>query len=412
MEFFILTEEEYYNYWNNHPLKTFLSTIEIGKLREKNNWKVHYVGIKENNKINGAAMLLSKRKKLNTYEFYSPRGFLIDYNNVKLLNYFTKEIIKYIKKNKGYKLRIDPYIINKERDINGNVKKDGVDNKNIILSLKKLGFKKIPVKDSEQVTWMFSLDLEGKTEEEIFKEMKPNTRNTIRKVEKSGIKIKELKFNELHKFDNIINSTAERKNFKSRTKKYYEDMYNLFSPKNEIKYFITELNISEYIKNLEKELEEKIKKLEEIKSNIKKKNTLKNEINNIENKIKDAKKIREEENNDIITLSGSMFMLIKPEIIYLTSGNYEKYLKFNSQYLLQWELIKYGIKNNFKKHNFYGIPENINKHPDNYGIYEFKKGFNGYVEELIGEYELPINFYYYIFKFIHKLKEVKYALHL
>ena len=189
-------------------------------------------------------------------------------------------------------------------------------------------------------------------------------------------------------------------------------MYNLFSPKNEIKYFITELNISEYIKNLEKELEEKIKKLEEIKSNIKKKNTLKNEINNIENKIKDAKKIREEENNDIITLSGSMFMLIKPEIIYLTSGNYEKYLKFNSQYLLQWELIKYGIKNNFKKHNFYGIPENINKHPDNYGIYEFKKGFNGYVEELIGEYELPINFYYYIFKFIHKLKEVKYALHL
>ena len=56
------------------------------------------------------------------------------------------------------------------------------------------------------------------------------------------------------------------------------------------------------------------------------------------------------------------------------------------------------------KHNFYGIPENINEHPDNYGIYEFKKGFNGYVEELIGEYELPLSFHYYIFKLLHKIR--------
>ena len=73
-------------------------------------------------------------------------------------------------------------------------------------------------------------------------------------------------------------------------------------------------------------------------------------------------------------------------------------MKFNSQYLIQWELIKYGIKKGFKKHNFYGIPENINEHPKDYGIYEFKKGFNGYVEELIGEYELPITFHYNIFR--------------
>ena len=105
-------------------------------------------------------------------------------------------------------------------------------------------------------------------------------------------------------------------------------------------------------------------------------------------------------------------MFIKPEIVYLSSGNYEEYLKFNSQYLLQWEVIKYGLNNGYKKHNFYGIPENINNHPENNGIYEFKKVFNGYVEELIGEYELPITKDYYLFKLFNKLKEVKYALHL
>ena len=31
-------------------------------------------------------------------------------------------------------------------------------------------------------------------------------------------------------------------------------------------------------------------------------------------------------------------------------------MKFNSQYLLQWMMIQYGIEHGFKKHNFYGIP--------------------------------------------------------
>ena len=107
----------------------------------------------------------------------------------------------------------------------------------------------------------------------------------------------------------------------------------------------------------------------------------------------------------VITLSGSMFIMIKPEIIYLSSGNYTEYLHFNSQYLIQWEMIKYGIKNGFKRHNFYGIPADINLHPKDYGIYEFKKGFNGYVEELIGEYEMPISWQYYALKLIHKVRK-------
>ena len=412
MEFFELTEQEYESYWKNHPLKTFLSSKEIGKLRKKRNWQVNYVGIKENETLCGATMLLSKRKKLNKYEFYSPRGFLIDYNNQKLLEYFTKEIINYIKSKNGYKLRIDPYIINKERDRDGNIIKDGKNNEKIIKNLKKLGFKKVPQNKNEQVTWMFSLDLEGKTEEDILKEMKPNTRNIIKKTEKIGIKIKELALDELPKFNNIIKSTGIRKHFITRDNSYYEDMYKLFHQKNEVKYYITELDLNNYVELLEKEKYDKENKLQ--RKNIKqtKKEELEKDIKILEKKIIDAKDIKRRTNSDIITLSGSMFMLIEPEIVYLSSGNYEEYLKFNSQYLIQWELIKYGIRKGFKKHNFYGIPENINNHPDNYGIYEFKKGFNGYVEELIGEYELPISTYYYLDKFIHKLKEVKHALHL
>ena len=254
---------------------------------------------------------------------------------------------------------------------------------------------------------MFSLNLEGKTEEQILKEMKPNTRNTIRKAEKFGISVKEITYEELDRFQNIMEETSKRKGFSNRKLSYYQDMYQLFHDKEEVKFFITELNLKDYIERLEKEKEEKEEKknsLNDAKYNEGNKKNLENEIETLERRINDSKKIISEKKTDTITLSGSMFMLIKPEVIYLSSGNYEEFMKFNSQYLIQWELIKYGIENGFKKHNFYGIPENINEHPKDYGIYEFKRGFNGYVEELIGEFELPINAFYKVFKLIHKIK--------
>jgi len=408
MEFVEIKESEYEKFWENHPLKTFLSSKEIGKLREKNGWIKYFVGLKQKNKIIAAAMLVSRKRKLSKYEFYAPRGFLIDFNDTKTVNLFVKEIKKFVKERNGYILRIDPYIINKERDIDGNIVKDGIDNTKVIENLKQLGFKKVKEENMEQVGWMFSLGLDRKTEEEILKEMKPNTRNTIRKAEKFGIEIKELSYNELNKFEDIMIETGARKNFSIRKLEYFQDMYNLFYDKNQIKYYITELNLKKYIEKIKKEKEEKeekIKSLSDAKYNEGQRKGLTNEITSLEKRIKESTEIIKNKGKDVITLSGSMFIMIQPEIIYLSSGNYEEYMKFNSQYLIQWEMIKYGIKNGFKKHNFYGIPANINTHPKDYGIYEFKRGFNGYVEELIGEFELPITWHYNLFKLIHKIKK-------
>ena len=237
--------------------------------------------------------------------------------------------------------------------------------------------------------------------------MKPNTRNTIRKAEKFGITVNEISYDELERFQSIMEETSQRKGFANRRLSYYQEMYNLFHEKNEVKFFITELNLKNYVEGLKeerKEKEEKINSLSDAKYNDGAKKNLTNEMESIDKRIKESEEIMEEKKTDVITLSGSMFMLIQPEVIYLSSGNYEEFMKFNSQYLIQWELIKYGIENGFKKHNFYGIPENINEHPKDYGIYEFKRGFNGYVEELIGEYELPITFHYYLMKMIHKIR--------
>lgn len=407
MDFVELTEKEYQKFWENHPLKTFLSAPKIAKLREKSNWKSYFVGVKENKKVVAAALLLSHKRKFNVNEFYSPRGFLLDYNNKELLTFFVEKVKEFAKSKNGYILRIDPYVIYKQRDINGDIVEGGEDNSHVVEQLTSLGFKKVKTENMEQVGWMFSLGLEGKTEEQILKEMKPNTRNTIRKAEKLGITMTELSYDELDRFQNIMEETGERKNFAVRNVEYFQNMYNLFHESNEVKYYVTELNLKEYTKRLNdeiKEKEEKLSNLGDAKYNDGQRKNISSEIESLKKRIDDAKEIMEKTNKDIITLSGSMFILIDPEIIYLSSGNYEEYMRFNSQYLIQWELIKYGIKNNFKKHNFYGIPANINEHPKDYGIYEFKKGFNGYVEELIGEFELPLKKEYYLIKLLKKLK--------
>ncbi len=407
MEFTEITEKEYTKFWEKHPLKTFLSAPEISKLREKSGWITYFVGVKENKKLIAASMLFAHKRHFNSYEFYSPRGYLLDFNNTKLVDFFTKKIKEFVSDHKGYIFRVDPYLIYKERDLDGNIVEGGEDNSKVVEHLKELGFKKVPTKNLEQVSWMFSLGLEGKTEEQILKEMKPNTRNLIRKAEKFGITVNEISYDELDRFQSIMEETGERKGFSVRKLSYFQEMYKLFHDKNEVKYFITELNLKDYIKRLKdeiKEKEEKISSLSDAKYNDGAKKNLNNEIESLKKRIDDSESIIKEQGKDIITLSGSMFMLIQPEVIYLSSGNYEEFMKFNSQYLIQWELIKYGIENGFKKHNFYGIPENINTHPKDYGIYEFKRGFNGYVEELIGEWELPINWKYKLFKIIHKIK--------
>lgn len=408
MKFQEITEKEYREFWENHPLKTFLSAPEISKLREKSNWTTYYVGVKEEKKLIAATMLLSHKRHFGKYEFYSPRGYLLDFKNKELLEFFTNELKKYIKDKKGYVLRIDPYVIYKERDIDGNIVADGIDNSDVVNNLQSFGFKKVKTENMEQVGWMFSLNLEGKTEEQILKEMKPNTRNTIRKAEKFGITVNEISYDELDRFQNIMVETGERKGFGVRKLSYFQEMYKLFHDKNEVKYFITELDLNAYIKRLEEEKqekEEKLNSLSDAKYNDGQKKNLTNEIASLDKRIIDSNKIKAESGKEVITLSGSMFMLIQPEVIYLSSGNYKEYMKFNSQYLIQWELIKYGIENGFKKHNFYGIPANINEHPKDYGIYEFKRGFNGVVEELIGEFALPITWHYNLFELIHKIKK-------
>lgn len=78
-------------------------------------------------------------------------------------------------------------------------------------------------------------------------------------------------------------------------------------------------------------------------------------------------------------------MLYGDETIYLFSGGNDEYNEYGGQYLIQWDIINYAINNGYRRHNFFGI-FGCKEGLTDYGIYLFKRGFNDYVEELLGQY--------------------------
>ena len=415
MKFQILNINEFNDFLNNSELNNFLQSPLMDEVTKLKNQEVYYVGMKKDKSILCACRLIAIPSRLGKKCFYSPRGFIIDFNDLELLKLFTNELKKFIKSKNGFELIIDPNILYKERDINGNLVQNGFDNSYVINNLKKLGYNHLGFTKgtdiSKQVRWVFSINIKGKTEEELFSSFKPNTRNLISRASKSGIHIEELNYENLYKFKKITEDTADRIGFSDKSLEYYQAMYKNFVPNKKAKFILASINLKDYLDSLisqKSELNNNLKELEsnEIssKSAKSKYNNLVSEINNLSNKIDKITDLIKADGK-IIDLSSAMFITYGKEVIYAFSGNIDKYMSFNAQYLIQWEMIKYALNNGFEKYNFYGISGIFDKNDSNYGVYEFKRGFNGQVEEYIGEFTLPISFYYKINKFIKAIKK-------
>lgn len=351
MEFTEISENEFKTFAESHPQFSFFQTPAIADYRAKRGWQKHYVALKKGKKIIAGTMMVSKPAMFKKKVFYAPRGPLIDYEDPKILKPFFENLKAYIKERNGYVFRFDPYFEYRERDIDGQIVEGGYNHEQAIQNLKDLKIKVDPHPD--QIKWLFALDLD-KSPEELKKSFRQNTRNLINRTLKSDIKIRELKKDELKDFYKMCSSTAERKHFEHENKPlaYYEDFYDLFG-KN-IKYWMAETK---------------------------------------------------DEKGKTIQLSCGMFILSgKREIVYLIAGNNPDYYDLNAQYFIQWEIINFAKKHKYERYNFYGISGNFDKNDPSYGMYRFKKGFGGYVIELIGGFEMPVTKFYYFHKLISKLR--------
>lgn len=351
MDFKQISVDDFRQFADKSPYRSFMQTPEIATYRERNGWTVYYFAVEKDQAIIAASMVLAKPLFLGKSLFIAPGGPLMDLENDELVRFFFARLKKYIKTHNGFALQISPYYELIERDRNGEIISEGFNHQKAANNLKQCGFRLSP--HASQPRYLFALDINHRSADELMASFKRNTRNHIRKAEKKGVIIRELQKSELSIFKTITKSTSERRHFTDRTLDYYEQMYDLFYERQEIKYIVAEAEI-------------------------------------------DGK---------TVPLSAAMFMLYGDEIVYLFSGSEQQYMRdYNAQYLIQWHMIKYASEHGYARYNFYGIQSLPNQNSEDYGIYDFKKGFGGQVIELIGTYEMPIGFLYHVRAFLSRIK--------
>jgi len=424
-----LNKKEFKKFADKHPQITFHQTEEWANLKKVNNWDAYYLGMKdEKGKIVAASMILAKTLPIiKKNMFYSPRGFLIDYNNYELLKEFTIKIKEYLKKKNGIFVKIDPFVEYQEHDNNGEIVKNGYNNKEAVNNLQKLGYKFFGfnlMQDTLQPRWMHVIDTENKTLDDVLKDMESKTRQILRKNERCGITTREITRDELPIFKDIMKHTSDRREFVDRPLSYYEAMWDNLHDSGILKILIAEIDFNVYEKNTKEEKEEVEKNLKDriykkeknlLKMNEKKYNSSNKQdeetIKRLEKQLEKIKDLKKEYGEKEI-LGGILFLIYGNEVLSLHGGSHAKLMQFQSAYTIHFEGVKMAVTGKYKRYNFYGITGDFRKENPLYGLYLFKKSFGGHVVELIGEYDLVISKFWYktyniAFKIYHKLKNLK-----
>lgn len=417
MEFKILKREEFKKFSGEHDQESFLQTVELGDLKEELGNIVHYVGVTNKGKLVGATLLLEEKSIMGKKTFYAPRGFLIDYNNLELLKFFTEELKKYIKKHKGFMLTIDPNVIYRVRSSEGEILNDDKDkNDTLVENLKSLGFTHFGFNtylEALQVRWEYRLKLD-RPYEEISKDFSKSTRKNIESCYKKGLLVRRGKIEDLPSMEEIFESTSKRKDFFSRSLDYYQKMYKHMHDLMTI--YIAYLDPDIYLKHAQGLLDEEKKNREQLDEKLKsccvgpklqhQIELSDNAINKYSEELEKAKKFKEEYPNgkDVGVL---LSMKSGNEYLTLSSGILEEYKSFTPKYALYDYHIKDAYEMGYEYVDFYGITGDFDKSNKYYGIYEFKKGFNGNVVELVGQFTLPVTGFY---KFYKTMKTIKHKI--
>lgn len=330
MEFETLTPEEFSKFEKTQTVGNFFQSVERAKLREKMGFKSYLLGVKENRKVILAALLVEREK-----EAWIQLGPILNYNNLKLLDFFLENLKTFSKQNKFIKLEIFPPLVLSIRDIDGHViKKHNLDR--VFKLFKKHGFthEGFTTKvENKANRWMFIKDLTGiKTLRDAELTMNSSTRKKLHKSKRElDLKILTDK-KELKEWRQALVESDLKNHIKTRDLKYFEDLWDTFG---ENVIFI---------------------------------------------------EARRKDNGELV--SSEVDILHPNEMVAFLAGTIEKNKHFNGSTAIKGWNIEECLKRGQTRLNLYGMEGDFS--PENPLLY-FKGGLRGVVEEYIGGFSLVSN---------------------
>lgn len=390
-----LSKTEFNEFTNYLEICPFEQSIYWANFKSGENWHPYFLGLEDKNKLLGATLLLAnENKSIKKRFFYAPQGFLIDYKNYDLLEIFTKEIINFVKEKNGIYLKIDPEILTTEKDENGRELQGGINNLFIKDYLLKLGFIETD-NNTLNPKYTMKLDLTDKSLNDILNNMSKKARQIIKRNERLGYIVRELKQDELPIFIKTMDKISSKFNTIEYELPFYEDLASAFT-KEHLKIMIAELDLNTTLNNLKKE--EKVLQIEKEKriglyqnnqlteeTFIEKELGYKEQINIINKRRKYYLSLKEKTDNDKIFLGGYLFLMYGKEITALIGGMDDEYIDLDVSYSIHFKMLKKAMEYGYRSYNFYE-GKDVND-----GGFFFKQNFGAKLFEHIGEFDYPID---------------------
>lgn len=202
-----------------------------------------------------------------------------------------------------------------------------------IESLKKRGF--IPKRKQVQPRTSFHVDL-TRDLPDILASFAEKTRYNIRLSEKKGVTVTDASTEEgVQTFYKIYEETAKRERFLIHPLSYYQKVRSFLIDKGYGKVFLA------YYKNE--------------------------------------------------PIAGIFIFSFGERVWYMYGASKSSHRNIMPNHALHWHVMTWAKKKGYKVYDLWGIPSSPTERHPLYGVYRFKKGFNGKLVKLIGAYDLPFN---------------------
>lgn len=387
-----VNEDEYDLFAQSQPNANFLQSPGIARRRVESGWSSDFWALKNKaNEIVAAALLQKYPIGLGYYTVECQEGPLLDYGDQDIFRIFLHELKHQLRNIKAASLRVNPpiaqNIYNEQLQLTSRPEFAVRATKELTAA----GFQHLPPtvtdKNPALLRWYFVKDLtDSPSIDELMKSFDQQTRWSINKAHKFGVQVRVLdERKDTPRFYEVIKTTSERLGFEARSISYYESLFDSFSREQAI---FTEayLDVAEYKHNLEIQLQQQQELLATLDPNDKKLTGRRNEaagqIATYQKKLQDIPALAG--NKSELPLAAAMFMRYGSELVYFSSGSNEQYKSFNGAYALQYWAIQYALDHGVTRYNFYGTNGTYNGHPEQDGVWQFKRGFGGALEEQPG----------------------------
>ena len=322
----IITEKtlsEYEAFVQSHPKGNFAQSVLWGK--QKPMWRWQAVAVRaEDGKIKGTLALMTRPVPIiHRTLMYGCRGPVCDLDDKDTLAALIEGAKALAKENRAYVIKIDPDVPSS--------------NTQFADMLHALGFRgKEGGKNFEaiQPRYVFRLNVDGKTEEELLAGFHQKWRYNIRLAERKGVTVRVCGREMVPAFSELMLTTGVRDGFVTRKSEYFEAMLD---------------NLGEHCR---------------------------------------LYMAFDPENTPI---AGTLAIHYGDKVWYLYGASSNEHRNLMPNYLLQWRMIQWAVETGCRVYDFRGVSGDVS--PDNplYGLYRFKQGFGGDFTEFIGELDLVLS---------------------